>query len=258
MANIKFFHTNVLSVASTLKNGTGGGAPALDEDADFPMSNLTIADRYLLWKTSAAPADPLQIDFSINSATIKAFGLANYDASWVGQQVDFYYSTSAYPPGGWTLGASITPDSTRNNMLTEVNIASVRSIRVELNLHALASSKLAKFLAFTGVLDIGKQSAPGSSEEYIQQTTREETFGGLPILTRTGPDKRRFRLLWPTASATIKSGMDTLLRLGTSFFLMTHESVPYEVCFANGRLVKPRIWDPPALYDLDVLLDELP
>lgn len=56
MANALIYTRNAIANAGvSLKNGTGGGAPALEQNADWPMSHLLIADRETYWRTSAAP-----------------------------------------------------------------------------------------------------------------------------------------------------------------------------------------------------------
>lgn len=259
MANIKFYHSNLISTTSTLKNGTGGGAPALEEDADFPMSNLKVPDSQSLWKTSGTPADPLYVDFVFNlfaSQTIRAIGWTNADPAnfpALGQVQVFYSIGNSYPPT-WTLLADISSGLAKKLHIVEVNQA-VRQLRYQFN--GVPAFYVGKLLACTGYIDMGKQSARGSFEEEIKNRVRARTIGGQLSLNKQGENRENFGLSWPVANATMKGHLDTLLNLDGTFFYATHEGRQFEVTFADDRVRKIRRHDPPPLHSIDVLLEEL-
>ena len=67
MSTLQVATSNSIATA-TLKNGTGGGAPARDEDAAHLMEAAQNADRNALWSTSATPTSPLNVDFTWGSS----------------------------------------------------------------------------------------------------------------------------------------------------------------------------------------------
>lgn len=116
MANIQIFKTNVLATPGVvLKNGTGGAAPALDEDPDWPMRNLLLQDRYSAWRSKTNNAI-VSVDFDLGSAqTIIDFFVTNYRFYGVtafSGGVDLY-SGSSYPPGDFIDSFSILANDNR-------------------------------------------------------------------------------------------------------------------------------------------------
>ena len=75
MPNSRFVTFNWVESA-TLMNGTGGSAPARDETAPFVMERLQVRDRTVLYKCSASPPSPLNIDFDLG-------GNRNSITSWL-------------------------------------------------------------------------------------------------------------------------------------------------------------------------------
>ncbi len=97
----------ILAGGSVLQNGSGGGAPALVQDASYPMSNVMRDDQYVVWNTGAAPASPVQVDLTLLATTsltaASVHGLRVPSGSSV-TSLKVYKQTGAYTPGGtWTL-----------------------------------------------------------------------------------------------------------------------------------------------------------
>jgi hypothetical protein len=100
MSNTRFGLTNYATNGiATLLNGTGGGAPARHEDANFPMENALRQDRYTPWKTDAAPGITVQLDVDLGSAKSIACGAAHGFTLPSGSVANNFklYSGSAYP-----------------------------------------------------------------------------------------------------------------------------------------------------------------
>ena len=65
MASLRFSFTNKVQTA-TLKNGTGGGAPALDQVSPWLMTNSQNRDRELVWQQSSGASG--FVDFDLTGA----------------------------------------------------------------------------------------------------------------------------------------------------------------------------------------------
>lgn len=260
MANIKFFYNNLLTGSlATLKNGTGGGAPALSEDADFPMSNLRSPDRYSVWVTGATPPDPMQVDFSVLAATtLKAFGVARHDTDWVDGPVEVYYSTSAYLPGGWSLGPTFTPLAGRTNMLVESTIASVRSLRFSMSAHTLTSAMLGNFLAYKDSYDLGHEGAAGSVDVVRKWRSRSATISGLPVINKIGVDRRQIVLSLPTVTSATRAILQALIALDDPFTIQIPNGEHVHVTFAEDQLDRERLFAAAELSSFRLVLEELP
>lgn len=120
-----------------IKNGSGGGAPAKEEDARFPMANINIESRYRFWRTSTAPPNPTLVDYDLTaSLSVSSFGLSNirsYRGTAGITSLEVEYSTSAYLPGAWT---QILPPqaiaTTDNDVMFDVTPTNMRSVRFKI------------------------------------------------------------------------------------------------------------------------------
>lgn len=102
---------SIVPAGSVLQNGTGGGAPALVQDASYPMTNAMRDDRYALWNTGAAPASPFTVDLTMNATaalTAMSVSAIRSVAGAAVSKVEFYTQTGAYTPAGaWTLRGTV-------------------------------------------------------------------------------------------------------------------------------------------------------
>lgn len=242
MSNVRFYHSNRLAVSSVvLKNGTGGGAPALNEDTDFPMSNLKLADRNSYWRTSAIPGDPLQVDFQLAAGfqSVVALGITNLDLFDVYSQLQVL-TASVYPAGPWTARGTI-PMATVDNV-TEIASVSAPYWRFEFS-NGGVQFRCKLWLAATKI-DMGKQSAPPEEEEMEQARSDLETPRGLIISTWHGTPRLRYRLPWPVASATLKNQIKTIAQRQSSLLYGSFENVWSEVIVDGARARWARTFDP--------------
>lgn len=138
MSVLRLATQNLPQLYSTaLKNGAAG-APAKEEDADFPMQNIGYSSRYRLWRTSAAPVTPVDVDFYFSvTHPVKMVGLANIrayrGAAGIGTLEVFYGSDTAYPPASWVQ--ALAPQaiaSTANDAMFEIASPTSRSWRLRI------------------------------------------------------------------------------------------------------------------------------
>jgi len=120
-----------------MMNGTGGSAPALDENADWPTRYTLIRDRSLVWRAQAGGAGPqagvYKFDYDFGSAVnIGAAGFMNlrvHPPSQMPGTVSIEaYSGSSYPP---STAASLALTASASNNLKEFGPVSARYWRVQ-------------------------------------------------------------------------------------------------------------------------------
>jgi hypothetical protein len=243
--NLKLGLTNLLMQPGVvLKNGTGGGAPALIETAPYVMANLLFDDRYTLWKTSVLAAATYPVDFDLGSAkSVSAAAAMGYrTALGTGPTIDIQYTNTAYPAGPWT---STTPNTIANLVLNlrddalEFGSISARWWRFNVNVGANTQFSLAKL--FLGVLtDLGGQHSPGAV--YTPLGNRSETSlpGGAVVLTELGDDGAEFRIPWKVAAAAVEAAFLTFQTLPGSRLLLWPDSHFYEVYLKGRQLSQAR------------------
>lgn len=244
MSDIKFFYSNKLTTG-TLRNGTGGGAPATEEDPSFPMANLLDDDTLSPWKSSATPADPLQVDISITSSTLRAIGITGFSG---GSGISFgvYYSTSStYPPGSWLslVGATSLNKATT---LVEVNQSGVRQLRFEFN-SLPGAIRIGKLFAGASTVNLGHEGGPGTSELVDKWRSVIETEAGGLLVSSLASDSARFRLELPFMNSTDRSNIKTVAALSGPVMMLWSDGVAWEVFIEDDQIVLERIFSPPTL-----------
>jgi hypothetical protein len=135
MSVMRLYQQNRVFSLSTLKNGTGGGAPALDEDAQFPTANAKFRSRNRFWRSSSAPTNPVDLDYDLitTNTNIDAVGLGNIrsyrgTAGIVSLEV-FYGTGSVYPPTWVQALAPQTIATTDNDLMFDISPPNFRFIR---------------------------------------------------------------------------------------------------------------------------------
>ena len=135
---VKLFIENAIGkVGCVLKNGTGGGAPALDQNADWPTRYSLIRDRSLFWRAQAGGLGPhvgvYLFDYDFGAAVnIGAAGFCRLrphpkEVIPTTLAVDVLYGSS-YPPATRQSLALTASDS---DNLKEFGPVSARYWRVE-------------------------------------------------------------------------------------------------------------------------------
>lgn len=256
MSTLQVATSNSIATA-TLKNGTGGGAPARDEDAAHLMEAVQNADRNALWSTSATPTSPLNVDFTWGSSrTIEIIAALNIVAA-PGALASIAVSsqTGAYTPGGsWTsLGSVSTLASPADALiLPSPSTSSVRSLRFVFT----GTGQFALGRLWAGQLtDLGVYPDPDYSESPAR--AGERVFG--PLGQFFGVDYGRSRTDPSFEINRIASGVVSSLRAladtGASFLYLNHRGVMIEARILPGDLtITERFTD---LYDASVRVTQM-
>lgn len=236
MANARFIVTN-RCIGATLKNGSGGGAPVANELAAYPMTNALTADRWRVWRTSAAPAGPQQFDLdfgtarSIDAAAIHGFRVTT--GFLVTDVLVRYLSAGGYPAGTWTTVATISLAASPRDMGAVFGSVSGRYWRFEFtNTGQFSVGKL----CLGAVLDTGGEGGRGAESTPFRNRIEQPFVSGGMAIHDLGDPGRDLSLPFPTINSTRR---DTLLGLADvtgSLTFIDAGSVFYEVCIRGGRV----------------------
>jgi hypothetical protein len=251
--------TNLLATA-TLKNGTGGGAPAREETSPYVMENLKGSDRSTVWQTSLAPPSPTQIDFDLGSnKTVTAVGMLGYrEATGVVNTMLKVYSAasaSGYVPGVWTLQATIVNigDSTRD---VGAIIASVshRYWRFEFPLPT-GQFSVGRFW-IGNPTDLGLYHSPGALFSRYQNRLETPQPNGSIVIAPLGDPGMDIVLPFNYATSALKTTLAALVDQPGSFLLIDPDANFYEVILKQGRVPVTRNFN--SAYSITLEMQRLP
>lgn len=239
MANTRLGLVNwITSAGAVLKNGTGGGAPALNEQAPYTMSKLLTWDRYLYWK-SATMASPTAYDVDIDLGASRAVDLLAINgyktASGVGIAVDFYYQTGAYNAAGtWTYLATLAAGI--RDVGVQITPVTARSMRMRVIPNSGSTvCRVGNFFAGQ-LVDLGGRHSPGGLYAPVRNRIELGTPGGVTFLSDTGDPGADLTLPWESASDAQRATLLALHDLTGSFIMLDGDGACFEVYVVNGRI----------------------
>lgn len=244
MSNTRFGKTNRIdATACTLKNGTGGGAPALDEVAGYPMTNLEVTDRYTLWKQSSGAS--MQLDYDLTGAasniaitTAALLGHRPTTASGAGitsVAVHGVPNASGYPPGaGWgaALGTISMAGPARDGGIV-FGSTSIRYLRFDIT----CADAFTLGRAWAGVIDydLGTMFGPGA-EHALQLPVRENrALGDVPVTNWIGDKYDIITYPLPFLSDAVRAYLRTLRASKQTLLLVDYQDVFREVWMRDYR-----------------------
>ena len=260
MANTKLGFTNWVDSA-TLKNGTGGAAPALDETSPYTMAKVLTTDRYTLWKTAAVPAATLNLDIDLGAnRAVTAIGLLGYRPSVAGIVTSVEVSSAAaaagYVPAAWTVQATITGIVLDpRDIGAVINSVSHRYWRFTFNNAGTAAWTLGR-LWLGSSTDLGAIHTPGGLYAPFRNRLETPLPGGAVVLTDLGDPGADFVHPWAQIESSLRSTLLGLNAKRGSFLLIDSGGSFFEVYLRRGRV--PIGQDSHILYDINLDMARLP
>jgi len=235
VANSRFLLTNLVETA-TLKNGTGGGAPARDETTPYIMENAKDSDRYHVWTSATTPASPLNVEFDMGSAvSIEAgalLGARSQDATQTLQLA--VYSATAYPGGPWTL-RGITSASTKRDMATTFNAVSARYWRMQITPSVPSKFSIGR-LWLGAIMDLALKHSPGAKSSPFRNRIEQAQATGPLVLNDLGDPGRDISLPFGQVGSATDTLLLTLHDQVGSFVFIDPDSNVFEVILRGGRV----------------------
>lgn len=267
MANTKIGTANWIETNGTLKNGTGGGAPALDETTPYTMSKVLTSDRYSLWKTGATPgASPVNLDIDLGAnRTVTCATIHGYrpgtGTGVTSLKIYSQPSSAGYPPAGWTLQGTLNQGSlalSQSPRDAGVVFASVsqRYWRFEFT-HGGGAWSAGK-LGLWNPTDLGAIHTPGGLDAPFRNRLETPLPSGAVVLADLGDPGRDIVHPWEQIESTLRNTLLGLHDKTGSFLLIDSETNPnfYEVYLRRGRVPVGR--DSHILYDITLDMARLP
>lgn len=265
MGAVKLYTANALTKAGVLlKSGTGGGAPPLDQDPDWPESLVLCADREMYWKTSASPPAPLQLDLDLGSAkTIVAAGIMR---ARIGTDIcTVYYNPGATynPASGWVAaGPFAAGGMTGNNNLEDIASIIARFWRFEFDGGIQFSCK-PWLMEAVDTYNLTHDWSVGTAESM--RRLREETVSSSGLVYAYEPAEDRGSLirsgnylLLNQVQSVRDAFRERLAALDTQFVLKHGNNVVVETILTEGDLAWSREWHMPEQFNFAIPLTECP
>jgi len=270
MANALIYTRNALADAGvSLKNGTGGGAPALEQNADWPMSHLLIADRETYWRTSAAPPNPVMVDIDLGSAQSIHTALITKIRTYGGLEnpsttIRHIAGAGAYDPnpGAWTADSGGVGGNAHNISLFAGVPTTARYWRFEIASVREFSCNL-WLIKTADVIDLGHDFSVGTTRSATRLRSEVTTPTGLTYAFEPAQDRGSIvfagnLLLIGTTEATRDLLRDQLTTLESRFFLKLGDSTLLETSLPRGELSWDRVFAAPELFDFAIPVVEHP
>lgn len=266
MGTTRFSLSNFVDSATVLNSGAGAhggvGRPSLDQDADFPMSNVTLPDRFTLWK-STGTLDPTDIDLDMGAAKqVRFVALLGFRFALPPAFFGFIdiYSSTTYAPAVWTNRGSIAISTGSRDFYLDIgSTINARYWRVEF--HGASTSPapwtLGRIWMAGNPTDLGILYSPGASRSPRRVRTTLETDGGVPVTFDKGDKRRRFVYGYQRVPDAIRSTLESLMDKTGSFFYLDHNDTPYEVR-VDQELTLSHQWNNPPLWELSLTMEQLP
>ena len=253
MSNTRLVLTN-RAIGATLKNGTGGGAPALDEVSPYTMAKALTADRWMPWQATPG-ASPIQFDIDLGSAlAVTCAGVHGFRSSAFAMgasTVNVMYAT-AYPGGPWTSAETFSMISGPRDSGKTFASQSKRYWRFEID-HGGSSFTIGKFLL--GVItDLGAIHSPGGEQTPFRNRLESAMPSGVIVANDLGDPGMDFTLPFGLVTAAKRTTLQGMHLATGSFSLFDADDGLYEVILRNGRVPTRRVY----LFDVDAELTRLP
>lgn len=248
------YRVNLLVGPTTvIKNGSGGGAPAIDEDAEYPLANGKLISRYRFVRSSSAPPGTWYFDYDrLADQTVAACGLAMFRAyrkTTGPNQVKIYSATAAGGyPGGFTLRATInlTAGVTNDDLVDISTSPAGRYWRWEF-LNVAGQFSFNPWLILPVNITTLTQGGRGSEEglRRVREREREAFMGGRQfndLGIGAGEKLREFRIPFPALTQT---QLDNLrLSQRGNFLYRHHDGTVCEVRHSDPELASTQLGIP--------------
>lgn len=236
MSNSRFSLTNYVE-SGTIKNGSGGGAPATNESSPYLMTRAQNSDRRSLWKTSAGTS-PILFDIDLGSAKSiqvgAVLGLTTLPSDDGGTLTVQY--ASSYYPGAWTTLGTATWAAGDRDVGVIAAAQSYRYWRFSIaptSMLNLSAGRL--WLGDLAAYDLGGIHSPGGVSSPFQNRLEQAMADGSFNINTLGFPGRDFSLPFEQVpSATRDLLMTVAAQSGTVLFADADDDV-YEVLVRGGR-----------------------
>jgi hypothetical protein len=256
-SNSRFLLVNKVFANGSLLNGTGGGAPAVDETSPYTMTNAMRAGRKTLWQTSAAVASPVAFDIDLGAARAvdcavvcgirSEAGLASCDVQWA----------TTYYPGAWTTADSISVvgDPRDAGAVFDGGSVTKRYWRFSFTFTGTGPFSVAS-LWLGSLVDLGGMHSPDAITTPFRNRLEQQQQDGSFIINDLGDKGHDFTLPFNVANSTLKTTLQGLSDYSGSFVYIDPDEGFFEVIARGGRVNTRRSHS--TIFGLDAEFARLP
>lgn len=256
----------------TIKNGTGGGAPARIEDPSYVMENVLNPDRYSQWRVPAGAHNDVFLDLDLGTnRSIGYMGVHGYSGDGSGlsfpTQCRILYKTAAQGydgsfstavgPGAVSLGAQ-----PRDSGTPVAPVVLARYIRFWFESTLGRPFGVGRPWLAPSPIDLGVAQAAGTGDARQRTgTTLRAPFGGRRRTT-TGPQRREFALQFPSIPHALCTTLFTTVgAVETPVLYLSPFGETFEVDLTEDRIEREYVFGAGAALDLwnvTLPLEQLP
>jgi len=260
-------------LAATLKNGTGGGAPAVSEATGYPMTNALQHDRYSFWQVASGSGTPFAFDVDLGEDNlITVAGLHGFRllSGTMGTFVVYYASAAqGYNPAAWaggTFGSVSGATLGTSGVTANRDIAIVAAVQTTRYLrysftHTTAVWSVGKLLASVApTILAGADTIYGAGGVETDYRTQIVTAGasGHPVIEDLGDQGKAWQVTFPAVSTATKDLLRSLASSARPFSMLDDTDALYEVRIQSGAIQCSRPYGGnSALWDVTVELVRL-
>lgn len=253
MASSRWVISNQLETA-TLKNGTGGGAPARDEVAPYVMEHVQNTERLVKWQ--ATGAGDIDVDFDLGSAkqVIYAGILGHVGVGGLGS----LSCTVSYGAAYLTWDGNATVLSLIGGQDVGAIFAAINKRYWRFSFTFVGSSfTVGRIVIATAITDLGLLFSSARETLRIPSVV-ERTIGDQPRITRLGVIKKTMELQFSNIDGTAL-GKLIGVTLGKSAIYVDRFDASNEVVFpeAGVSYLLKFASGTAYLYDATLIMEEL-
>jgi len=273
MSTVRLSYTNYMPKA-LLKNGTGGGAPARDEIAGYPMENALNVDRYTPYIVDFGSDFKYDVDLGANHI-VGLIALLNMGILFPGDVglynvslVEYSTSVNGYPPTAPSSWTSVPGDWPLSIPLGQRDIGlvftsggvpvTVNARYFRIHLDSAGAASLGRFHLGKFDWDPGFLYNPGAENERLYRTTRLIMGSGAPVVTRVGRDSRRFTLPLNAITDAQRATLNAVADQPNPFAYFDPQDEVHEVRLYQDSFQSNHIWAAPGLWNATMALEKLP
>lgn len=238
MSNTRFILTN-WAEAGTVKNGSGGGAPARDEDGLFTMERALNSDRRSLWKSSSGGATIyFDIDLggihSIDSVSVHGFTSASAATSSGGGGL-VVEQASSYYPGAWISAGQAFWAQGQRDVGVVFSTVSKRYWRVSFTPDTPNDISVGRIvIGRTTNYNLGGIHSPGGVENHFQNRLEQVMEDGSFNINSIGFPGADFTFPFNKSPDATRQLMRDIAAAPGSVILVTADDEYYEVLITRG------------------------
>ncbi len=240
--SLRFLLTNLIESA-TLKNGTGGGAPALDEVAPFLMVNAKDRDRGVLWQQSSGGNMFVHWDLGADRTvrTVAVHGHRPIGGALAGitsYTVRYAAAAAGYPPGAWSAapgGSGIATLSGRDKGKVLDSDITARYLEYELAVGSVFT--LGKFWAGVVDYDLGFIQSRGAGVIDVTPRVDDQTIGHEQFVTYVGDDYSLFSIPYRQVPDSVVAKLLALKRARKTFIQIDQDDA-FKECRPSAEFVQ--------------------